>query len=79
MAEYVYRGAASKICGVNPKTWDKYVKDKLITPDGEDPFGHIYFRIDKVKRFAKLLSKDRKPGLPLIANEDRKALKKKIR
>jgi hypothetical protein len=65
MSEFVYRGEAHKICKVNIKTWDKYVKSGFIKPDGKDPLGHIYFRRDKVIQFAKNLAKKRKPGLPI--------------
>lgn len=66
MSEFVYRGEAHKICKVNIKTWDKYVKNGFITPDGKDPFGHIYFLREKVVRFAKQMAKERRPGIPLV-------------
>lgn len=74
MADIVYRAEASKILGVDPKTWDKYVKQGLLgDPDHEEKRknGVIIkgFERKKVIAFKRKLVRRRKPGFSLISED----------
>lgn len=71
MSDIIYRKECADIIGIDPKTFDAYVRKGLIKPDyksGKRKNGTVIkgFEREKVVEFKKRIAKTRKPGLPLV-------------
>lgn len=72
---HIFRAECAKLCNMDPKTWDKYVKKEMVPIAGTTPPNKKYHWLSDVLAFRKKILKRRMKGLPLIVT----AAKKKAR